>query len=302
MALTQTDLAIELLAGAPDAHAVHETRKALKRLRALLRLLARELGEDVYTRENAALRDIAAQLAGARDAAVMLATLEALIERHPRKLGRRRSVRELRRRLRAEHERVQRLVLSDPAVHANVLGELHAFRWRAAAWKLSDRAGIELVGADLERIYRQGRVRYRRVAARKGERTIAMHQWRKRVKDLRYVAEMLDRRRRGDGARSRDARLRKLARGADELGELLGEEHDLAVFAERLRAGARSEHQRTWRTGRRTREQLLALIAKRRRVLRKRALQKGKRLYEARPGSFTRRIRAAHARGARPLS
>jgi hypothetical protein len=302
VALTQTDLAIELLAGAPDAHAVHETRKALKRLRALLRLLARELGEDVYTRENAALRDIAAQLAGARDAAVMLATLEALIERHPRKLGRRRSVRELRRRLRAEHERVQRLVLSDPAVHANVLGELHAFRWRAAAWKLSDRAGIELVGADLERIYRQGRVRYRRVAARKGERTIAMHQWRKRVKDLRYVAEMLDRRRRGDGARSRDARLRKLARGADELGELLGEEHDLAVFAERLRAGARSEHQRTWRTGRRTREQLLALIAKRRRVLRKRALQKGKRLYEARPGSFTRRIRAAHARGARPLS
>jgi hypothetical protein len=327
VALAQAGLAIELLGGedlrgnggsrsdssgggaasgaarpnAPDEHAVHETRKALKRLRALLRLLARELGEDVYTRENAALRDIAAQLAGARDAAVMLATLESLIERHPRKLGRRRSVRELRRRLRAEHDRVQRLVLEDPAVHAEALGALHAFRWRAAAWTLTDRAGIELVDADLERIYRQGRARYRRVALREGKRTTAMHQWRKRVKDLRYAAEMLDRRR-DDRARSGDARLRKLARGADELGELLGEEHDLAVFAERLRAGARDKRLRTWRTGRRTRKQLLTLIAERRRALRKRALRKGKRLYEERPGSFTRRIRAAQAGDTRPLS
>ncbi len=326
MALAQTDLAIELLGGdahdasgkrggdsaswgesetphgrAPDEHAVHETRKALKRLRALLRLLARELGEQTYSRENAALRDIAAQLSGARDAAVMLATLDKLIERHPRKLGRRRSVRELRRRLRAEHARTQHLALSDPAVRAQLLGALHAFRWRAAAWSLTDRAGIELVEADLERIYRLGRKRYRRAARRKGDRTIAMHEWRKRVKDLRYAAEMLDRRG-GDRVRDGDARLRKLARRADELGELLGEEHDLAVLAERLRAGGRRKHRDAWHSGRRTREQLLALIAKRRRTLRKRALRRGRRLYEKRPANFTRRLRHAHAGGQRPLS
>jgi hypothetical protein len=309
MALAQADLAIELLdhgsgtarGGPPGERAVHETRKALKRLRALLRLLAHELGEETYARESAALREIAGKLAGARDAAVMLSTLDELIQRHPRKLGRRRSVRELRRRLRAEHERMQRLALSDPADYAVVLGALLAFRRRVAAWSLSERAELQLVEADLERIYRQGRARHRRVARGKGDRTIATHEWRKRVKDLRYAAEMLDRRSRG-GGRAPDARLRKLARRADELGELLGEEHDLAVFAERLRAGARHDQHDSWHTGRGTRKQLLALIAERRRALRKRALWQGKRLYAEQPRRFTRGVRAAHAASARRLS
>jgi CHAD domain-containing protein len=324
MALAQADLAIELLGddsqqgaarrysstrrdesgtargGAPDERAVHETRKALKRLRALLRLLARELGDETYARESATLREVAAALAGARDAAVMLSTLDDLIRRHPRKLGRRRSVRELRRRLRAERERTQTLTLSDPAEYAAVLGALLAFRRRAAAWSLSERAGIQLVDGELERIYRQGRVRHRRVARRKRDRVTAMHQWRKRVKDLRYAAEMLDHRHRHrGGGRAPDARLRKLARAADELGELLGEEHDLAVFAERLRAGARHEQSQTWRTGKRARKQLLELIAERRSALRKRALRQGKQLYAEQPRRFIRRISAAHAAGSR---
>ena len=49
---------------------MHETRKALKRLRALVRLLREELGEQAFERENAALRDVARRLAGARDAEV----------------------------------------------------------------------------------------------------------------------------------------------------------------------------------------------------------------------------------------
>ncbi len=323
MALAQTDLAIELLSAgadagpangagppaAPDERAVHETRKALKRLRALLRLLRHELGEHAYARESAALRDIAARLSSARDAAVMLSTLDGLIQRHPRKLGRRDGVLRLRRRLLDERRRVQQGALSDPAERAHVLGALHAFRWRVATWRLRPHDGIELVDADLERLYRQGRARYRRVLRRKGDRLIAMHQWRKRVKDLRYAAEMLDRRdAAGNGggssssSSSSGARLRRLARRADELGELLGEEHDLAIFAQRLRVpGARAE-ERTWHTGRRTRTLLLELIARRRRKLRRRALQQGNRLYREKPGRFMRRVRAAYAAGARQLS
>jgi len=313
MALAQTDLALELLGGADHAatgarpavsgeKAVHETRKALKRLRALLRLLEHQLGPSTFARENAALRDIAAHLSGARDAAVMLATLDRLIQRHPHKLGRR-SVLALRRRLLAEHAHLEQLALGDPVARAHVLSELHAFRARAAAWRLPHSHGIQLIEADLRRLYRQGRRRHRRVAARKGRRTLAMHQWRKRVKDLRYAAEMLERRdspRTGAAARS-TARLRRLARDADELAELLGEEHDLAVFAQRLR-DAKHGGQRTWRTRSRTRKQLLALIAKRRRQLRKRALRHGKLLYRDTPKRFTRRIRADHAAGQHPSS
>jgi hypothetical protein len=326
MALGQMDLTLELLAAAgddsddaatttattavtttvataPDERAVHETRKALKRLRALLRLLESELGGKTFTRENAALRDVARSLSGARDAAVMLSTLDALMQRHPRALGRRRGVLELRRRLRAEHERTQRLTLADPAVRAQVLGELHAFRWRVAAWSLSDRDGIELIEADLERLYRQGRRRHQRVVRRQGDRMIAMHEWRKRVKDLRYAAEILERRgsgasSSGDSGRSGRSgeRVRELARRADALGELLGEEHDLAVFAARVRAGGLgASAQETWYTGRRTRERLLELTAKRRRALRKRALRNGRRMYRDEPNVFIRRIRTAYA-------
>ena len=79
-----------------------------------------------------------------------------------------------------------------------------------------------------------------------------MHAWRKRVKDLRYAAEVLDvarargagrarhpKQAKGGAAGSAAGRLRTLARRADALGELLGEEHDLAVLAERS-AGRRS--------------------------------------------------------------
>ncbi len=291
MALGQVDLAIELLGGgvdgaAPDVKAVHETRKALKRLRALLRLLEHELTDKTFARENAALRDIAGRLSGARDAEVMLDTLDALIASHPRKLGRRRGVRKLRERLLAEHARLELLTLGDPATRAVVLGELHAFRGRVAAWNLSHGEGIQLVEADLAKLYRDGRRRYRRALHAKGAATVAMHEWRKRVKDLRYAAEMLERRRSG-------GRPRPLARRADALGELLGEDHDLAVFAERLRAGARRDAQEPWRTGRRTRKKLLKLIARRRRKLRMRALRDGERLYRSTTKRFMRRIRHA---------
>ncbi len=313
MALGQTELALAMLDGtrnggaAPDERAVHETRKALKRLRALLRLLRDELGERSFSRESEALRQAARHLSGARDAAVMLATLDALIERHPRRLGRRRGVRQLRSRVAAESARMQRLTLADPTARAEVLGELSAFHWRVQAWSLPAGGSLELVDADLAHLYRQGRERHARAARGKGPRTLALHRWRKRVKDLRYAAEMLERRAPG-GA---DGALRKLAARADDLGELLGEEHDLAVLAEHLsrarpgarrRGGRSGDAEATWHTGRRTREALLDLIAKRRRVLRRRALRKGERLYGERPRAFVRRVRRAYGAAAPTLS
>jgi CHAD domain-containing protein len=288
--------------GVPDQKAVHETRKAIKRLRALLRVLREELGERGYEREDAALRDIARQLSGARDAAVMLATLDALVKRHPRELGRRRGVLALRRRLAAESTRVQRLTLADAAARGEVMGELHALRWRVTAWSLPEEEGMRLIDADLEWLYRQGRRRRRRVLGGHGERTLAMHRWRKRVKDLRYVAEMLER---VDSRGSGHAPLRKLAAAADDLGEVLGEDHDLAVLAQHLREGARGGRpghgvalgrgRELWRTKPGTRKALLRLIAKRRRKLRRRALRRGERLYARRPQRFMRDVRSAYA-------
>jgi CHAD domain-containing protein len=324
MALGQLDLAIEQLekvAGAAKGrasakHAVHETRKALKRLRALLRLLKDDLGEQDYRRESAVLRDAGRRLARARDAEVMLDTLDDLLGRASGKLARRRGVKRLRARLVAERDAAAEAMLADHAMRARVLGDLRMMRGRVAAWRLADHGGIELVEPGLQRLYRQGRRRRERVAGGSGERTRAMHLWRKRVKDLRYAAEMLDRvdeqragggkrkgkqragggKRKGKRARKSGAaaRLHGVAARADELGEVLGEEHDLAVLAARVQAEARAARGSA-RPGTRTRKLLLKAIAQRRRRLRRRALRDGRRLYGRSPKKFVRRVRRGAA-------
>jgi CHAD domain-containing protein len=290
MTLGQLDLAIESLggdqrvegsggAGVPTAKAIHETRKALKRLRALVGLLREELGERQYQRERKVLRDAARRLAGARDAEVMVGTLDALLERHPRKLGRSRSLIELRKLLVAERAAAARGVLGEEATRREVLCELSGLRERAQRWDLPERPGIAVVESDLERVYRQGRERMRRVAHGKGGARAA-HEWRKRVKDLRYAAEILG--------------LRPLARRAEVLGEVLGEEHDLVVLAGLLPPPGRAPFK--GKRGKQARKALLKRIARRRRQLRKRALREGEHLYGRRPKKFARRVRRAHAR------
>ena len=63
MALAQLDLAVEMLAtengAVSPSEAIHEVRKALKRLRALLSLVSDQLGEEAVARDRAVLRRVA---------------------------------------------------------------------------------------------------------------------------------------------------------------------------------------------------------------------------------------------------
>ena len=132
-----------------------------------------------------------------------------------------------------------------------------------------------------------------------------MHRWRKRVKELRYVAEALSRfepeqrwrdavdsvlsgaQRRSDPPPRRATFTRRLARRADKLSEMLGAEHDLTVLEERVRAELVCRRDGD--------ALLLELIGRRRKRLRRRALKRGKRLYGRRPKKLVRRLRAAYA-------
>jgi len=281
---------------------VHETRKALKRLRALMRLLEDELGAKRADRERAVLRDAATRLAGARDAEVMVSTLDALIERHPRKLGGRRGVVELREDLERERLRVSARTLGEAVMREQVAEELAEVRARVAKLKLpAKRSTAKLTGPGLEHIYRAGRTGRRR-AGRRNAGARALHRWRKHVKDLRYAAEILNVRepaaagsesasKRRSKQRRRmvrqSKRIAEVARRADRLGEMLGEEHDLMLLAERVRA-----HKPLKRHRKRTRKRLLRAISRRRAGLRKRALREGERLYARKPRRFVRKMHA----------
>ena len=61
--------------------AIHEARKSVKKVRAILRLMRGELG-DTYAIENRRLRDVARRLSVYRDGTVMIETLDQLGEHH----------------------------------------------------------------------------------------------------------------------------------------------------------------------------------------------------------------------------
>jgi CHAD domain-containing protein len=79
--LEQLERARHSLSGLKDPESdIHNTRRALKRMRSLLRLMRPIVGGDAYQTENHRLRDIGRSLAGLRDLHVMHRTLKAQLE------------------------------------------------------------------------------------------------------------------------------------------------------------------------------------------------------------------------------
>jgi CHAD domain-containing protein len=261
-------------AGSPPAdpaEIVHEARKAIKRMRALARLLREQLGEQEFARVNTSLRQAAQRLAGARDADVRLMTLQDLIAHHPRALATD-GVRQLERQL--QHERLQG---GEPSDIDDVLRDIAAMRDQLARWSLVD-TDFETLAPGLRRIYREGRRRYTRCAREHGRDEQDVHDWRKRVKSLYYALDML-------GAKKVKG-ARRVTRRADRLGDLLGSEHDLWVLCSYVDA-----HPELFAEDQAAEAELLKRIGQRRRRLRKRALKLGVRLYKHKPDRFTHRSR-----------
>lgn len=287
--LAQLDLAIDTLhsASAEDLErAVHDTRKAIKRTRSLLRLLRAELPTAQRKRSNAALREAGRTLAAARDADVALATLDGVLRRGGKRCKRSRGAARLRKRLTAERASARR-ALHDAGARERALAHLRRARAElepavpASSPAPDGSVSCQAAQPGLKRIYRHGR---RAMAHAQQQRSVAaMHGWRKRAKDLRYASEALT----PSGVPSEDdGPLGQIAAHADKLGETLGEEHDLALLAKRVRA-----EKRLFKGDRRGRRALLKAIARRRRRLRRKAFKHGNRLYARKPKRFTRQLR-----------
>jgi CHAD domain-containing protein len=246
------DHAIDALAD-PTEETVHEARKDMKKLRALLRLVRGEIGQKAYRRENAFFRDVARELAGVRDADVMLATLAALEERYDADVG------PVRQAVEAHRLRVAGGSRGRAAEAATAM--LREARDRVDEWSL-ERDGFAAVEEGLRRTYRAGRRAWR--AAAREPSTENLHEWRKRVKDLWYHCSILE--------ESWKPVMRALGDEAHELSDRLGDDHDLAVL---LDFGA---------------EGLEEPIAARRRELQEEAFAYGARLYVDKPKAFVRRV------------
>jgi CYTH domain-containing protein/CHAD domain-containing protein len=252
--------------------AVHESRKSLKRLRAVTRLVRSEIGGGEFGRENASFRDVGRKLSGSRDAQVLIQAFDALCTRYQAELASAR-LDAFRSRLVTDYEGLRGQLQPGGPLFGELATELRAAEERVGGWSFSHK-GFRALAPGLERAYRGGGAAYR--IALRDPTPEHLHDWRKRVKDLWYSLQLLE--------AANPKRMKKLAGTAHELSELLGDDHDLVVLeqhAERYRGDFPDETSFT----------LLRGAAERRRMeLEARAFGMGSDLYGQRPKKFVSRI------------
>ena len=286
MVLEQLDVALAHLDDLEtNPHeSVHEIRKAFKRCRGLIRLVRDEVGYDVYRPENVVLRDLGRKLAPLRDTTVKLETIGGLRERYASVLTPD-AFSTLSEGLEALRRAQLDEWLEDEHRRAAFSVTLRAARARYAAWPAEDQTrGLLMTGAPVRNSYKAiepgvRRVYYRgRRAGKLAKRTktmVDLHEWRKRVKYLRYQLEALS-------PLWKDV-IGGTARAVDRLGELLGEDHDYAVLAE-------AAHDPTLCPDKVERYLLIAIARERRRRLQTAAFPLGAKLYAESPRAFTARL------------
>ena len=249
--------------------AVHEARKSVKKVRAILRLMRGELGA-AYDTENRRLRAISLRLAVYRDATVMIETLDQLAAKAdalsaPALAAIRRALVENKRRL----ERGTRIA----GAMRRAAGALEEASARIDRWRLVMDGPVALAPG-METAYRRGRAAMG--AARRHARPELCHEWRKRVKDHWYHVRLLETRW-NPAAAAREKSLKHLE-------TWLGEHHNLEVLAMRLAARPIAD---------RLPEQAKVcqgFIGDLQRELRHKALGLGERLYAESPAVFMKSV------------
>lgn len=273
IAREQIDKALDELADEKvDRHeTVHQVRKRFKKIRGLLRLVRTGM-EETYQRENAWYRDQAREFSHVRDAESLIETLEALQKRFQDPLNDepfavvRDWLEERRRRIADEQLDLEERL-------AALAGRLADARERVGDWELDGR-DWDCVRAGVKKTYKRARRAAER--ARKGRDDETLHEWRKRVKYHWYHMRLL-----------RDAWkpvLKARVDAADELADLLGHDHDLAVFQHTL-ASASSNFGETAEPA-----ALLGLAHRRRAELQAEAFRLGPRLLAESPAAFVQRL------------
>lgn len=270
IAAEEMDVAVRELGRRDRGEAVHESRKAIKRLRGLLRSLRVSLPEKLFRAENRRLAEAGRKMSPLRDIHVQLRTLGKIkADGSPMAARVRREL----------LSRQQSFTRSIPSLHKAVREMLGRSRQTIGSWPLHKTTTATLV-AGLKRMYKQGRAAFR--TAHKNSTPENLHEWRKKTKALGYGFELVEQLKPGELARSR--------KRCQKLGDELGSEHDLFMVLEALRASHKASPAPDF-------SRLARGIKARRAKLQKRAFKIGKSIFQEKPRAFARRL-DCHLEGA----
>jgi CHAD domain-containing protein len=252
---------------------VHDIRKRMKKIRAVLRLLRGELGNRIYRNENACFRDIARPLTEVRDARVLIDTLDSLNGRFNGEASSGSTYTQTRKALLNRQRAVRRRVLRKGLAFMAVKQALKEAHLRVDEWVI-DNEGWPALRPGLKRIYQRGR--HALAAAEADPTAEALHEWRKQAKYAWHHLQVLE------PVWPED--IAELSKQFHGLTQLLGDDHDLAVLHQLLTTDPES-------FGGTQRAAVLAkLIGQRREELQRAAFLQGKRLYLDKPKIFADRL------------
>jgi CHAD domain-containing protein len=203
----------------PRDEAIHEARKSVKKVRAILQLIEDDEGNGVGG-SGKRLHSVNRTLSGLRDADVMIETFARLRTRHPRLFSEHTFAR-VHHDLAARKRDVTRTAGRN-GDWTSVDRKLQTARRSAKRWKPTHKSSGALTRG-IRAAHRRGRKAMMR--AREQQQASDFHAWRKEIKALWYALRLIEH---SDPGLRRD--IRALNRGET----LLGDEHNLVVLCEQL--------------------------------------------------------------------
>jgi CHAD domain-containing protein len=262
--------AIEIATGDRETEdsPVHDTRKHLKKARAALRLVRKEIGRSLFREQDHRLRDIGRLVSEVRDAEVRLQTIREL-----------QSIRA--RRGRGLYRKLEQMLALELENFLAAFAE-----WQSQAIPLLEEARCAVEGWPLNHFDR-GQLRraiqtsYKRARsclseARKNPTSTAFHEFRTEAKVLTYQLKIL--------RPTNPVVLKNLGDELKAIGDLLGRAHDLSFLGDRLR---RDRGHTPWQ---REGHKLLAVLEVSQSDLQRGAGDLAERFFAERPREFGERV------------
>lgn len=260
IAAEQLKLAADKTARNASANSIHCARKAIKRTRAVLKMLRCGGHDTAVRKEDRALGDAARHLAAERDIHVQCAALKCLPI-----CGANGACNPLRQKLKKAEADLQ------PKKNAQV-NQFHTAiktaQTRLAQWPVADLDRKQLAST-LKRSYQRTRKRFERVC--EVSTSTKLHSWRKAAKTFWHQLQLAN--------TFTSKKIKRLTADMEDLTGYLGDDHDLFLLSQSL-AGAADA-------------QSLALreeLRKRRTKLQKRALKLAKKTFALAPSEFHKQI------------
>ena len=270
--LRNTAHALTTSSGSQFRSAVHDSRKSVKKVRAVAACL-KQAGAKLPRKDRRRLKSAARALSRVRDSTAIIDTFDRVRRRYPKQLPEH-TYGILRRGLVAARDRREAGVQRDGVV-AEAAERLEKTRQSAKQWTSPSITRSDLI-AIVVASYRRSRSAMKR--ARVTRQSATLHRWRKALKTLWYQLRL---------SRPLTSGVAPLIADLKRLETALGDDHNLVVLAATLRGC------RDLRPMRAHMRQIDRLAARMRQPLRRRAFALGRRLHTRQPQAFARWLRAS---------